>query len=203
MTVKDQCIISLTENQSQFSMALMGIKSTCSVLWDSLWHFHSATGIFVIWVNKLFFFFVICCLTMFSISKRFQVVFYVCAEIKCRSRSCEVCCPAVLSLSHLEPITKHQYIDWSKCLSVLLCKHTVGLAVHVLSAWILSGFKSFSSSAPLIVAILAFEPRIWITPPLRCLALGFLSVMCAFSPPSFFQFLVIFPHTVHNYFKSF
>lgn len=122
---------------------------------------------------------------MFSISKQFQVVFYVCAEIKCRSRSCEVCCPAVLSLSHLEPITKHQYIDWSKCLSVLLCKHTVGLAVHVLSAWILSGFKSFSSSAPLIVAILAFEPRIWITPTLQCLALGFLSVMCAIFPPAF------------------
>lgn len=161
------------------------------------WHFCNLSQ------QTFFFFFVICCLTMFSISKRFQVVFYVCAEIKCRSRSCEVCCPAVLSLSHLEPITKHQYIDWSKCLSVLLCKHTVGLAVHVLSAWILSGFKSFSSSAPLIVAILAFEPRIWITPPLRCLALGFLSVMCAFPPPSFFQFLVIFPHTVHNYFKSF
>lgn len=122
------------------------------------WHFCNLSQ------QTFFFFFVICCLTMFSISKRFQVVFYVCAEIKCRSRSCEVCCPAVLSLSHLEPITKHQYIDWSKCLSVLLCKHTVGLAVHVLSAWILSGFKSFSSSAPLIVAILAFEPRIWITP---------------------------------------
>lgn len=64
--------------------------------------------------------------------------------MNCRNRSSErVCCTAVSNLSHLEPITKHQYIDWSKCLCVLLCKHTVGSVVHVLSAWILSGSESF------------------------------------------------------------
>ena len=31
-----------------------------------------------------------------------------------------------LNLSHLEPITEHQYIDRGGCLSVLLGKHTVG-----------------------------------------------------------------------------
>lgn len=67
---------------------------------------------------------------------------------------------AVPDLSHLEPITKHQYIDWSKCLSVLLCKHTDASVVHVLSAWILSGFKS---SIHLIMA-LAF----WAKDQLAC-----------------------------------
>ena len=72
-------------------------------------------------------------------------VLYIRAKMSCRNWSRDwVCSAAVSRVSLLEPITKHQYIDWSKCLGVLLCKHTPGLVLHVLSVWILSGFKTSS-----------------------------------------------------------
>lgn len=58
-------------------------------------------------------------------------------------RSVKVCHTEVSNLSHLEPITKHQYIDPNKCLGVPLRKHTGAAFICLNLIWI----QIFSSSS--------------------------------------------------------
>lgn len=60
----------------------------------------------------------------------FQLVFCIIAEKYCGATE-KVSCTVVFKLSHLEPITKHRYIDRGKCLGVPLCKHAASCACFI------------------------------------------------------------------------
>lgn len=77
----------------------------------------------------------------------------------------KVCCAAVSNLSHLEPITKHQYIDWSKCLSV--CSVNTQL-VRLCMFYLLESYQDFNLFLfnSLNHATVAFQPNISISPRL-------------------------------------
>lgn len=133
------------------------ILSTLTEATDCKCHWQIAVSYFWVKLDKA---------EVYESSLRFSL--HICAEMSCRnSSSKKVCWPVVTSLSHLEPITKHQYIDGSKCLNVLLCKHTACFIEHVLSAWILSGLKSFYLQHS-IIAVLTLQFHIWITAPFIC-----------------------------------